>query len=95
VGPGLGESLRLGLESVPRLATSGWPVRTGGLWTLGSAAALGSTAASATIMGARGQRDLEPDRPRLGILEQRNMDPDLNAQGWAARNVSFDNPAVS
>ena len=77
MGPGLGQSLRLGLESVPRLATSGWSVRSGGLRAVGSAAAVGAAAATSAAVGTRGQRDVEPDCQRLGILEQQRMDPDL------------------
>ena len=77
MGPGLGQSLRLGLESVPRLATSGWSVRSGGLRALGSATAVGAAAATCTAVGTRGQRDVEPYRRHLGNLEQRSVDSDL------------------
>ena len=77
MGPRLGQSLRLGLESVPRLATSRWSVRSGGLRALGSATAVGAAAATCAAVGTRGQCDVEPDGQRLGILEQQHMDPDL------------------
>ena len=77
--PGLGHRLQLGLESLPRLARSGRPKRSGGLGTLGTAAAVGPAAATCAAVGARGSADVEPDRQRLGILEQRNMDPGLTA----------------
>ena len=77
MGPGLGQHLGLGLESLPRLARSGRPVRSGGLGTLGAAAAMGGAAATSPVVGARGSADVEPDCEWVGILEQRNMDPGL------------------
>ena len=81
MGPGLGQSRGLGLESVPRLATSGRPVWSGGLGTVGSPAAVGAAATASTAVGARGELDVEPHRQWLGILEQRGVDPDLTARG--------------
>jgi hypothetical protein len=75
--PGLGHQLRLGLESLPRLARSGGPTWSGGLGTLGAPAAVGAAAATCTAVGAGGSADVEPDGQWLGILEQRNMDFDL------------------
>lgn len=75
--PGLGYRLQLGLESLPRLARSGRPKRSGGLGTLGAPAAVGAAAATSPAVGARGSADVEPDCQWLGILEQRNMDPGL------------------
>jgi hypothetical protein len=40
---------------------------------MGSPAVVGAAAATCTALGARRERDVEPDRARLGILEQRNM----------------------
>jgi hypothetical protein len=77
MGPGLGQGLRLGLESLPRLARSGRPKWSGGLGTLGSPAAVGAAAATSTAVGAWGSADVEPDCQWLGILEQPNMDSDL------------------
>lgn len=62
---------------MPRVATGGRPLWSRGLGTLGSAATVGDTAATSTVMGARGSVDVEPDRQRLGILEQQDMDADL------------------
>jgi hypothetical protein len=75
--PELGQNLRLGLESLPRLARSGRPNRSDGLPPLGSSAAVGAAAATPTAVGARGSADVESDCQWLGILEQRNMDSDL------------------
>jgi hypothetical protein len=77
MGPGLGQGLQLGLESLPRLARSSSPKRSVGLGTLGSPAAVGAAAAASTVVGARGSADMEPDCQWLGVLEQRNMDSDL------------------
>ena len=77
MGPGLGQRLRLGLESLPRLATSGRPVWSGGLGTMRPPAAVGAAAATSTAVGTRGQPDVEPYRQWMGILEQRSMDSDL------------------
>jgi hypothetical protein len=74
-GPGLGQRLRLGLESLPRLATSGRPVWSGGLGTMGPPAAVGAAAATSTAVGTRGQPDVKPDRQWVGILEQRRWTP--------------------
>jgi hypothetical protein len=73
MGPGLGHHLSLGLESVPRLARSG----TGGLGPLGTPAAVGAGAAASTGVGAASPPDVEPDYRRVGILQQRDMDPGL------------------
>jgi hypothetical protein len=59
--PGLGHCLQLGLESVPRLARSGGPRRSGGLGTMGTTAAVGAAAATSTVVGARCATDVEPD----------------------------------
>jgi hypothetical protein len=72
--PGLGRRLRLGLESLPRLARCGRPKWVG---ALGTPAGVGAAAAASTIVGAWGSADVEPDCQRLGILEQRNMDSRL------------------
>lgn len=77
VGSGLGRRLRLGLESLPRLARQGGPKWPGGLGAMGTPAALGAAAATATAVGAWGSVDVEPDRQCLGILEQRDMDSGL------------------
>src|ERR1700731_2006359 len=74
MGPGLGHRLRLGLESLPRLARPPGPRRSGGLGTLGTPAGVGAAAAAPTVVGARSSADVEPDRQCLGILEQRNLD---------------------
>lgn len=58
---GLGQRLGLGLESLPRLATSGRPDRPVGLGTLGTPAGVGATAATTTGVGARSSTDVEPD----------------------------------
>jgi len=79
MGPKLGQGLGLGLESLPRLARVGRPVprSSGGLGTLGPRAGLGAAAATSTVVGTRGQPDVEPHCQQLGILEQRSMDSDL------------------
>ena len=73
----MGHRLRLGLESLPRLATCGRSRWSGGLWAVGSSAAVGAAAATSTAVGAWGSGDVEPDCKWLGILEQQHMDPDL------------------
>ena len=75
--PGLGHGLRLGLESLPRLARSGGPKWCGRLGTVGTDAGVGPAAASAAGVGAGGSSDVEPDHRCLGFLEQRNMDRGL------------------
>jgi hypothetical protein len=75
--PGLGQGLGLGLESLPRLAGPGRPVRSGGLGTLGPTAAVGAAATTSGAVGAGGEPDVEPHRRQLGVLEQRSMDSDL------------------
>lgn len=60
--PGLGQRLGLGLESLPRLATSGRADRPLGLGTLGTPARVGAAAATSTGLGAGGSTDVEPDR---------------------------------
>ena len=77
MGPGLGQRLQLGLESLPRLARSGKPRWPGGLGALGTPAGVGAAAATPTVVGTRGSADVEPDSQRLGFLEQRNMDAGL------------------
>jgi len=59
--PRVGQCLGLGLESLPRLATSGRADRPGGLGALGTPAGMGATAATPTGVGARGSNDVEPD----------------------------------
>ncbi|OBF81896.1 hypothetical protein A5791_04805 [Mycobacterium sp. 852002-51163_SCH5372311] len=59
------------------MATRGRPFRSVGLGALGSPAAVGDTAATSTVVGARRSADVEPDRQRLGVLEQQDMDSDL------------------
>jgi hypothetical protein len=78
MGPGLGEHLRLGLESLPRLATCCGPGRSDGKRALGTPAVLGAAAATSAAVGAGRERDVEPDGPCLGILEQQHLDSDLN-----------------
>jgi hypothetical protein len=77
MGPELGQGVRLGLESLPRRARSGRPNWPGRLRPLGGRAAMGAAAATSTAMGAWRSGHVEPDRERLGILEQPNMDSDL------------------
>jgi hypothetical protein len=91
MGPKLGQTLRLGLESVPRLARSGRSNWSNGLRALGSAAAVGAGAAASTALGAWGSSDVEPDCQRLGILEQRNLDPDLTKHRLS-QGVWIENP---
>lgn len=74
MGPGLGRRLRLGLESLPRLARCGRPTWVG---ALGTSAGMGAAAATPAVVGAWGSADVEPDCQCLGILEQRNMDSGL------------------
>jgi hypothetical protein len=83
MGPGLGQHLRLGLESLPRLARSGKSRWSGGLGTLGTSTAVGAVAATSTAVGAWRSADVEPDCQRLGILEQRNMDSALTKRRLA------------
>ncbi len=73
----LGQRLRLGLESLPRLARPGRPEWPSGMGALGAATAVGASAATSAIVGARGSADVEPDRQGVGILEQRDLDSDL------------------
>lgn len=89
MGPGLGQSLRLGLESLPRLARSGRPKWSGGLGTLGARAGVGAAAATARAVGAWGSADVEPDDRCLGILEQRNMDSGLTPFGERGRDMDM------
>jgi hypothetical protein len=81
----MGQRLRLGLESLPRLARSGRPKWSGGLGTLGTPA-VGTAAATSTAVGAWGSADVEPDCPCLGILEQRNMDSGLTKRRLSPGN---------
>jgi hypothetical protein len=74
MGPGLGQHLRLGLESLPRLAACCRPGRSDGQRALGTPAVVGAAAATTTAVGARGEPDVEPDCQWVGILEQRNLD---------------------
>lgn len=94
MGPWLGHRLQLGLASVPRLARPARPERSGGLGAVGTPDGMGAAAAAPAAVGARGAADVEPDRQRVGILEQRNMDPGLagvehesghSALDWRAR----------
>jgi hypothetical protein len=75
MGPGLGHRLRLGLESLPRLARS---AESGRLGPLGTPAGVGAAAAAPAAVGARGSADVEPDPQCLGLLEQRNLDSGLS-----------------
>ena len=52
--PGLGQSLRLGLESLPRLARSGRPKWSGGLGALGARAGVGAAASHRRRRGRLG-----------------------------------------
>src|SRR6185312_16047112 len=79
MGLGVGRSLRLGLEPLPRLARSGRPEWSGGFGTVGPPAAVGDAAATSTAVGAWRSADVEPDRQWLGILEQQNMDSGLTS----------------
>ena len=81
MGLGLGQSLRLGLESLPRLARSGRPEWSGGLGALGARTGVGAAAATAPAVGAWGSAHVEPDHRCVGILEQRNMDSGLTERG--------------
>ena len=81
MGPRLGQSLRLGLEPLPRLARSSRPKWSGGLGALGARTGLGAAAATAAAVGAWGSADVEPDHRCLGILEQRDMDSGLTQCG--------------
>jgi hypothetical protein len=50
---------------------------------------VGAAAATSTAVGAGRERDVEPDCPWLGILEQQHMDFDLTGQSKAVgRNSS-------
>jgi hypothetical protein len=79
MGSELEPRLGLELESVPRLAARGWP-GSGELGAVGTAAAVGTTRPAPTAMGARGQHHVEPNGPRVGILEQRHLADDLTDQ---------------
>ena len=84
MGSGLGHQLSLGLESVSRLARSG----TGGLGALGTPAAVGAAAAPSAGVGASGAPDVEPDHRSVGILQQRNLDPDLTERRHEGMGMS-------
>ncbi|OJZ72554.1 hypothetical protein BRW65_15960 [Mycobacterium paraffinicum] len=74
----LGQRLQLGLESLPRLAGPGGPKFPDGRGTMGARTDMGAATATATVVGARGQADVESDGARqLGVLEQRHLDPGL------------------
>jgi hypothetical protein len=77
MGPGLGQHLRLGLESLSRLGTLSRSRWSYGQRTLGSPADLGTAATRATAVGPGRERDVEYDRACLGILEQQDLDPAL------------------
>ncbi len=77
MGPGLGQHLRLGLESLPRLAARCGSGRSDGQRALGTPAVVGAAAATSAALGAGRERDVEPDSQWLGILEQQHMDSGL------------------
>jgi hypothetical protein len=79
MGPELEPGVGLELESVPRLAARGWP-GSGELGALGTAATVGTAGATPTAMGTRGQHHVEPNGPRVGLLEQRHLADDLADQ---------------
>lgn len=76
---------------MPRLAGSG----SGGLGTLGTPTAVGSTAAACTGVGAAGAPDVEPHVRRLGLLQQRSMDSDLSYLASASMSGQNDNTALA
>ena len=61
---------------------------------MGTAAAVGAAAATATRMGAAGTSDVEPHREFLGVLQQRSVDVNLTSAGyrdlWAGVIVGVD-----
>lgn len=63
---------------MPRLARPG----AGRVGTVGSAAAVGTAAAPSTGLGAAGAFDVEPDKGRVGVLQQRDMDSGLTPRGF-------------
>jgi hypothetical protein len=77
MGPGLGQHLRLGLESLSRLGPLSGSRWSDGQWTLGTPAVLGAAATTATAVGPGRERDVEYDGSSLGILEQQDVDPAL------------------
>ncbi len=85
MGPGLGQHLRLGLESLPRPAACRRPGRSDGQRTLGTPAVVGAAATIATAVGPGRQRDVEPDRQWVGILEQQHLDSGLTRYPDACR----------
>jgi hypothetical protein len=87
MGHGLGQHLRLGLESLPRLGTLSRSRWSDGQRTLGTPAVLGAAATAATAVGPRRERDVEYDRSSLGILEQQDLDPALTAR-YSTRTAS-------
>jgi hypothetical protein len=80
MGPELGQHLRLGLESLPRLATLSRSRWSDGQRTLGTPAVLGAAATIATAVGPGCQRDVEHDRSCLGILERQDLDSAVTAR---------------
>jgi hypothetical protein len=76
VGPGLEPGPGLELESMPRLATRRGP-GPGELGTVGASADLGAARTAPATVGAGRQRHVEPDGPRMGLLEQRHLADDL------------------
>ena len=87
MGPGLGQHLRLGLESMPRLGTLSGSRWSDGQRTLGTPAVLGAAATTATAVSPGRKRDVEYDGSCLGILEQQDLDSALTA-GYSARTAS-------
>jgi len=88
MGPGLGHRLRLGLESLPRLAALSRTRWSDGQRTLGTPAVLGAAATTATAVSPGRERDVEYDRSCLGILEQQDLDPALTARRvWRLHHV--------
>jgi hypothetical protein len=79
MGPGLGQHLRLGLESLSRLGTLSRSRWSDGQRTLGSPTVLGTAATTATAVGPGRERDVEYDCACLGILERQDLDPALTA----------------
>ena len=77
MGRELGQHLRLGLESMPRLGTLSRSRWSDGQRTLGASAVVGAAATIATTVGAGRERDVEYDGSCLGILEQQDLDPAL------------------
>jgi hypothetical protein len=63
-----------------RLATLSRSRWSDGQRALGTPAVVGAAATAPAAVGARRERDVEYDRPCLGILEQQDLDPALTAR---------------